>query len=520
MGCRSCRLLRMSTPASPPRAVLYLRLSREDDASTSIVRQRAELEELAEREGWLIERELVDDGLTGRKQRANAVEALRMLRDGEADALVVWKFDRWSRQGLRAVADLVETLDERPDALFVAHRDGLRSSSPAWRIIASVLAEVARMESENTSTRIRSSQRHLREAGRFRGMVVPFGYRATANPDGPGRVLVHDELEAPLIRDIARRVLEDGATLTELTRELRDRGIPTGKSPARKARQAGKPHADLERGLWHLSALRTLLRNETLLGRTTHVVDGRRVAYTDEHGLPVTLWPPILDVATVQALRERLPEHGGKIGARTATRRAARLLSGVAWCECGAKLYVHRSGRAPYYRCSSKSFDIDAPCPAPRILAEPLEAHVADAYLAVAGAWPELEEVRVVSNPETDAELADIETALAEATTALLSDGADDVAILARIGALKARRRELADRPASAHVELRPTGRTMAEAWHAADPETADGLRKRRDLVLAALDHVELRPGAHKTHPGPIEERVRLHWHPPLELAA
>ena len=99
------------------RAVLYMRLSKTTEESTSIERQRRDLEALCEREGWSVVAELEDDGISGGKRRARADEALAMLRDGRADVLCVWKLDRWSRQGLSAIADLVDVLDER--GLFV-----------------------------------------------------------------------------------------------------------------------------------------------------------------------------------------------------------------------------------------------------------------------------------------------------------------------------------------------------------------------------------------------------------------
>src|SRR5690242_17335288 len=108
------------TRTKPSRAVLYLRLSELTDGSTSIVKQRDDLRALAEREGWDVVAEFVDEGISGRKSRVNAYEALSMIRNQRADVLVVWKFDRWSRQGLPALAALIETLDMRDDAVFVA----------------------------------------------------------------------------------------------------------------------------------------------------------------------------------------------------------------------------------------------------------------------------------------------------------------------------------------------------------------------------------------------------------------
>lgn len=515
---------RMTAP-SARRSVHYLRLSQSDDASTSIDRQRADLVELAEREGWAIVAELVDDGVSGRKTRANAAEALRMLRDGEADVLVVWKLDRWSRQGIAALGDLVDALDARPSALFVAHRDGLRSDQAAWRIIAAVLAEVARIEAENTSTRVKSSQAHLLRERRFRGYTVPFGYRSVANPDGPGRVLVHDEVEAPLVRELVARLL-GGASLTELTNYLNDARVPAPKSAARKARQTDKPTEGLSTGTWYLPALRSLLVSETLMGRTTHAVpvldsdgepvldDGKprteRRPVTDERGLPITFWPPVIDAATMSLVRDRLPVAAGKLSSR---RRAARVLSGVAYCGvCDSKLYVVNYGDLKVYRCAAKRRDIHPPCPSPQIPTTTLEDYVEARLLAVVGAAPEVEEVRVVDNPEAAADLAAIDSALQEATAALMRDGVDAAAVFNRINSLKARRAELRDRPAAVHTAYVPTGRTWADAWHAADPSTPDGVRARRAIVLYALDHVRLLPGGRGGGQVPAADRVELMW--------
>src|SRR4051794_28519933 len=100
------------------RAVLYLRLSETDDASTSISRQEADLRSRADREGWEVIEVLTDDGISGGKRREKADRGLAMLRDGRADVLLVWKLDRWSRQGITALADLLEVLEARPEARF------------------------------------------------------------------------------------------------------------------------------------------------------------------------------------------------------------------------------------------------------------------------------------------------------------------------------------------------------------------------------------------------------------------
>ncbi|YP_010678232.1 serine integrase [Arthrobacter phage Reedo] len=478
------------------RAILYTRLSISDDASTSLSRQEADLRALADREGWDVVRVLTDDGISGRKARANAAEALRMLREDEADVLAVWKFDRWSRQGLAAVADLVNTLDAVPSARFVALGDGLNSTQPAWRIIASVLAEVARMEADNTATRVRSSIAALRKSSRFAGGVVPFGYRTAPAPDGPGRILEPNPSEAAIIRELADEILA-GASLFKLALDLTARGVPASRSPYRLAVNAGRNPEGLSRGVWKVVSLQKIMTGDALLGRVTH----KGTVLTDADGVPVRVWEPILDLPTLTRLRARL----APAEAKPKRVRAARLLSGLVYCShCGSKCYVRTSGGYPIYGCASRSFGLS--CPQPRITATGLEDYVAERFLAVVGDAPEVEEVELVSDPGTAEALAEIEAALQEASTALTADDADLPALMARLASLKARRAELRAIPATLTREILPTGRTLREAWLA-----EDDVDRRRNLLLEGLDHVKIK--MRNRHGKKFEpERVEIFW--------
>ncbi|UIW13466.1 serine integrase [Arthrobacter phage Amyev] len=478
-----------------PRAILYLRLSVSDDASTSIARQERDLRELAQREGWEIVAVLTDDGISGRKVRANALEALRMIRADEADVLAVWKLDRWTRQGLSAVGDLVDTLDARKDAaLFVALKDGLRSDQPAWRMIAVVLAETARTEAENTALRAKSSVRTLRHSGRFSGGMVPYGYRTAPAPDGPGRVLEVDPTEAKIVRDVAARIL-DGESLTKITTWLNQNQIPAAKSAYRKAKRDGLPTEGTDKGTWYLSTIKVVWTADHLLGRV--VVNGAPIQ--DEHGLPKRVWEPILDLATLTRLRARLdPPRGTGPVSRT---RAARLLSGVLYCAyCDMKLYVRTSGNRPIYGCPSTAKG--TVCPTPRVGARLVEDYVAGQFLTIVGHHPEIEEYDVVSDPGTIEALAEVEVAIRETSAAMADDDADLPALLERLAALKERRVDLKARPAAIEKKIRKTGRTLREAW-----EATEDVEKRRALLLEGIDHVRV---SSRTRRGNVFEPDRL----------
>lgn len=465
------------------RAVLYLRLSEQDDASTGIARQEADLRARAEREGWTVARVLVDDGISGRRSRANADAALAMLTDREADVLAVWKFDRWSRQGLGALARLVEVLDERPGALFVADRDGLVSSQPAWRIIASVLAEVARMEAENTSARVSSSIAALRSDRRFAGGTVPFGYTTAPNPDGPGRVLVVHEAEAAVLREAIDRALS-GEPLWTVCRDFNARGIPAPRSPYRRLERAGEPLDEADTGVWRVQSLTRTLTSSHLLGRVTH----RGELLRGESGLPLTVWEPLTSSETLSRLRSLLlpPEAPSR-----PRRRRSRPLSGLIRCSvCGSPLYVRTSNGYPLYGCPSSVNG--ALCPSPRIQARSLESYVIAEARSRLSDFRLSETVVVAGDPSA---LLDVEEALRHASAALLQDGADVPALVARIDTLKTRRASLRESTGPRTLHALREGPLWCDAF---DEATSDD--RRRDLLGVAIDEVRISPALRRTN--------------------
>lgn len=484
----------MSRPAAR-RLVTYLRLSNATDASSSIARQRADLVAYAEREGLVLVKELADESVSGRKAREKADEAVRMLADGEADVLAVAALDRFSRQGATKLGALLDALEARPDALFVSLKEG-DSRDATFRLRTVILAEIARTEAENTAARARSAHAYRREQGRFAGSTVPFGFRSVRATDGaPGQVLVPDDDEVVVVQEVAARILS-GESLTVIARDLGERAIPTARSPYRRAVQTGADPEGLDRGTWWVSTVATTWSSPHLLGRATH---RGQVLLGDDH-LPRTPWPPLVDRRTYDALTARLTPQSQ----RPKKRRAARLLSGLLACAaCGRIMHVNAARQVHYGCAHSKSAE---PGPAPRISADALDAHVESVYLRLAGEAPEMEVV-TERDDTREADLAEIAGAIRDTFAAMDQDDADGLALLARLDALKARRAEIEAAPPVTTTELRPTGRTLREAW--ADATVA----QRRALLGAAIDHIEVGPGRRGRH-GIDPERLRIHWVP------
>lgn len=496
-------------------AVLYLRLSAIVTDSTSIVRQEADLRALADREGWDVAHVLVDEGISGRKTRANAVEAVRMIAAAEVDVLAVWSLDRFTRQGWDGIGELLKALDARKadsdrgkgrPARFVALQNGLNSDHSSFRMIAGVLSEVARQEAENGATRIRSSIAHRRKTDKYTGGAsVPYGYRSVPADDGVGRVLIHDPAEVAIVEEVSLRLLRDVESLHAICRDLQRRGIFTSKSAARRAYKEGSPTDCEDPGTWRASTLRSMFSSDLLLGRVVHHGEPLR----DERGLPRSVWPPILDLATLSALRRRLgtePRTEGSEPQAPRRTRAVRLLSGLAFCAiCGAKMHVTSSSGKPVYGCPS-NWNRDVECPSPKIGAEPTDELVAEAFLSVAGEWPEVEEVEESDDATREAALAEVTAALRQASAAMIDDDADVAALGARIAELKAERAAINARPVSVGSTIRATGRTLREAWDA-----EENIAIRRDTLENAVEHVEIGPNTGRR--GVFDpSRVRIVW--------
>jgi len=205
--------------------------------------------------------------------------------------------------------------------------------------------------------------------------------------------------------------------------------------------------------------------------------------------------PPILDRATFDAVAAAI--EGRRPLGRSPRKDTRAMLLGVAFCSvCGGKMYMnpapkHRPASAPRYvcrgprrgwYCSSK----------PSMRADWLEEYVVGEYLRLAGevnevveinhggydSRPELEEVRrEPADHMADRDLFKSETGKREWR--------------ARAAALESRAEVLESAPViPPSAEVRPTGRALADAWHA-----TEGSLERRALLLQAGVRVEVQPG-------------------------
>jgi hypothetical protein len=171
--------------AVAPRAVAYIRVSMAREGMISPELQMAAISEHCKRRGYRIVEVLEDLDLSGRFWRRRQVDAaICMLEDGEAEAIVVWRWSRVARNRLDwAVAvDRVEaaggTLESATEPFDVSTSTG--------RFARGMLAEFAAYESDRLGDVWREVRAHRLSLGVPVNGMPQFGY----TKDG-GRYVVH-----------------------------------------------------------------------------------------------------------------------------------------------------------------------------------------------------------------------------------------------------------------------------------------------------------------------------------------
>jgi len=149
------------------RVAIYARVSTPDGKGQSPEMQLRELREYCERRGWTVAGEYVDR-MTGTKDRRPELD--RLTADAHKrrfDVVIVWKFDRFAR----SVSHLLRAL-ETFKALgidFVSYSEQMDTSTPAGKMVFTVLGAVAELERSLIVERVRAGLRNARAKGKHLG---------------------------------------------------------------------------------------------------------------------------------------------------------------------------------------------------------------------------------------------------------------------------------------------------------------------------------------------------------------
>jgi site-specific DNA recombinase len=462
------------------RAGIYARISSDREGDRlGVARQIEDCERLAERKGWRVVEQYVDDDVSawsGRK-RPEYARSLADLEAGAINGLLVYDLDRLHRQPSELESFIA--LCQRLRLTSVASVSGeIDLTTADGQFQARILGAVAKKESDDKSRRIRRKHEEIAASGGVSGGGSrPYGYEADKVTLRAG--------EAAVVKECAKRLLA-GEPLRSIVRDLDQRGV----------KSAGG-------GSWSPQSLRRMLASPRISGQRAH--HGEIVADAQ--------WPGIVS-----------PSEGAEIRAVLAnpqrrTNKTARryLLGGILVCgHCGERLVARpRSGGQRRYACArGPGF---SGCGKTYINADQVEAFVTDAVLhrLDSAALKRSQEKRQRDTPDAQRWWAEAEQAQAQLVELATAYGQREITM----DELRAARKPIEQRLTAARKQLAKVSRTnvldgylgqsdkLRTDWDALD------LSQQHAIVATVVDSVVV-GAARKGYNRFDESRLTPVWRP------
>ena len=338
-------------------AALYARVSSDrQDVDLSVAAQLRALRDYAEKNGYLVAREFIDEAESGRI--ADRPQFRKMIDEASRTTapfkeILVWKFSRFTRKREHAVA--FKSMLRRKGVRVVSiteHAD----DTPTGKLMEAIIESVDEFYSENLAQEVTRGMREAASRGFWVSSHAPYGYNRVMAQDGPKK---RPTLEInPDTSRIVRRMFdmaEAGNGTLEIIRTLNKEGIssPRGK-------------------LWARTSVHNILTNEAYTGTLVWGANAK------DKGEPVRVekaFPAIVTKAQFQLVGKRLSSRAPKF---SHPRRvgSSYLLSGLVRCDaCKMPLTGRfaKSGKYSYYVCQSNiNFGKDA-CNTPTLNARRFE---------------------------------------------------------------------------------------------------------------------------------------------------
>ncbi len=341
---------------------LYARVSSDrQDVDLSVAAQMRALRDYAEKNGYLVAREYIDEAESGRV--ADRPEFRKMLDeatkpDAPFQEILVWKFSRFTRKREHAVA--FKSMLRRKGVRVVSITEQA-DDSPTGKLLEGIIESVDEFYSENLAQEVSRGMREAASRGFWMSAYAPYGYKRVHVQDGVKK-RPRLELDPPadaMVRRIFDMALQ-GKSILDITKTLNSEGIPTVN---------GKR--------WQKTTVHAMLDNETYTGAVVWgatAKDGQPpVRVEDAH-------PAIISKQEFRRVKKLL---GSRAPKQANPRRASSpyLLSGILKCEtCGRAMSASeaKSGKYTYYVCQSLMKRGSGTCKTPRLSAKKIETTIVD----------------------------------------------------------------------------------------------------------------------------------------------
>lgn len=434
------------------RAVSYCRISSDPTGrEAGVERQHVDTDKIAADRSWTLVERVVDNDRSASRYAKRAREGwtriMEMIEAGEVDAVVAYDLDRLIRQP----KELERLIDAAERGLQVVTANGsIDLATGGGRMVARTLCNVAAMEADRVSERMKSKLRHDALNGKAHWVRRPFGY----NLDG---TVV--PAEAKWFETMVGWIVDDGISATKVAQRLNQAGVVQASGV-----------------LWQSAGVKFLVTSPRNIGKRTY------------HGEIVgdASWPALID-------EDRWRAACGALALRSDSPKGGRrsLLTGMVRCgKCGCSMIRTNGTVKGAFRCH-KYADIVKGC-GQSISAPAVEQLISAMVLERIG------EVRGGTLRETTgveevdrlrAEMADLADMAGRGELTMAEWKAVREPLTTRLAAAEA---TLARSEAgSALARLTGDAATLADRWDELDVDL------RRKLIGLVVERIEIGAGRH-----------------------
>ncbi len=366
----------------------YIRLSREDGTSESVVNQEKILDDeipcFFEPDSYEVVDAYIDDGTSGTTD-AERLEFQRMTRDvkaGRINCIVVKNLSRAFRNSAnqgRFLEEFIPLYRTRFISLYQPRLDTYLDPEVVHSLEVGVTGFLNEQYAYKTSVDVRRTFRCKREKGEFIGAFAPYGY--AKDPRDKNRLVI-DEEAAAVVRDVFRWFLRDGMSKRAIALRLNELAVP---NPTAYKRAGGlryrNPNGAKSDGLWCARTVGAMLTDPIYAGVMRQ---GRQkvVSYKLHKRLavPESEWVTVEGAAPAVVSREEFERARELLSRRARTAPGARAphpFSGLLRCaDCGAAMRRGSAGKYVYYACRTHDERDRSRCARHTIRGDALESAV------------------------------------------------------------------------------------------------------------------------------------------------
>lgn len=336
-----------------------------------------------EREGWTLEYTEPDPAESGDTlDRAGLQNVLKAAREGKFDVLVVYNYDRLSREWAQAKIIISELERCGVTIWVVAANTTVSVRTPEEMSRAMDAFKLAEIDLFRIRYRKNEDGVHTASTGHWSGAWAPGGYRKSEADEGPQ--LIIDSQYAKIIKEIFERIAA-GESVGTLLDDFRRRGIRTPSRIVKKKK--GKGGVEIGRHMFQWKHIIHIIKNPNYAGYTfirdydvrsagerepIDILPDKTAIFPGKHASIVTpaLWKRAMAALEGRERKQRKPRDSDTDG--------RFILQGSAFCGCCGDRLTPRgpgNGKGTYtsLRVAQKSHGIEEGCTVRNVPAKVLE---------------------------------------------------------------------------------------------------------------------------------------------------